>query len=69
MCDLQYKKPKFIPAVFHNISGYDAHLFITNLGVSEGSIKYIPNNVEKYISFSNEIRVDNTQTSMEKKNT
>ena len=32
--------------------GYDAHLFIRSLGFSEGEIKCIPNNDEKYISFS-----------------
>ena len=31
-CNLQYKAPKFIPVVFHNLSGYDAHLFIKKLG-------------------------------------
>ena len=50
-CNLQYKKPKFIPIVFHNLSGYDSHLFIKKLGKTEGNINCIPNNYEKYISF------------------
>ena len=54
-CNLQYKKPKF---VFNNLSGYDAHLFIKNLGVSEGNIDCIPNNEEKYISLSKENIID-----------
>ena len=29
-CNLKYKKPKFIPVVFHNLNGYDSHLFIKN---------------------------------------
>ena len=57
-CNLQYRKPKFIPVVFHNLSGYDSHLFIKNLGVTEGNINCIPNNEEKYISFSKDIVVD-----------
>ena len=57
-CNLQFKKPKFTPVIFHNLSGYDAHLFVKNLGVSEGNIKCIPNNEEKYISFSKDIVVD-----------
>ena len=48
-CNLQYRRPKFIPVVFHNLSGYDSHLFIKNLGVTEGNINCIPNNEEKYI--------------------
>ena len=43
--------------IFHNLSGYDAHLFVKNLGKSEGNIKCIPNNEEKYISFSKDIVV------------
>ena len=51
-CNLQFKKPKFTPVIFDNLSGYDAHLFVKNLGKSEGNIKCVPNNEEKYISFS-----------------
>ena len=43
--------------VFHNLSGYDSHLFIKNLGFSEGNIDCIPSNEEKYISFSKKIEV------------
>ena len=28
ICNLKYKVPKFFPVVFHNLSGYDSHLFI-----------------------------------------
>ena len=31
-CNLKYRKPKFIPVFFHNLSGYDSHLFIKKLG-------------------------------------
>ena len=43
--------------VFHNLSGYDSHLFITNLGFSAGNIDCIPNNEERYISFTKRIQV------------
>lgn len=55
-CNLLYRVPKFIPVVFHNLTGYDSHLFIKKL--SGGRIKCIPNNEEKYISFSREVVVD-----------
>lgn len=57
-CNLKARVPKFIPVYFHNLSGYDAHLFIKNLGVTEGKISCIPNNKEKYISFTKEVEVD-----------
>ena len=58
ICNLNYRLPKFYPVIFHNLSGYDSHLFIKNLGKSEGKIDCIPNNEEKYISFTKEIIVD-----------
>ena len=49
--------PNFTPVVFHNLSGYDSHLFIKNLGFSERNIDCIPNNDERYISFTKRIQV------------
>ena len=57
-CNLKYRRPNFTPVLFHNLSGYDSHLFIKNLGVTEGNINCIPNNEETYISFSKDIVVD-----------
>ena len=57
-CNLRMKQPKFIPVLFHNLEGYDAHLFVRNIGVSSGDIKCIPKTEEKYISFTKEIEVD-----------
>ena len=57
-CNLKFKVPKYFPVIFHNLSGYDAHLFIKNLGATEGEVNCIPNNEEKYISFSKQIVVN-----------
>ena len=57
-CNLKYKEPSFIPVIFHNLSGYDAHLFIKQLGVASGDINCIANTEEKYISFTKKILVD-----------
>ena len=43
--------------VFRNLSGYDSHLFIKNLGFTAGNIDCIPNNEERYISFTKNIEV------------
>ena len=58
-CNLKYRKPKFIPVFFHNLSGYDSHLFIKKLGSPDEkeNMDCIPNNEEKYISFSKNIKV------------
>jgi len=58
-CNLNYKLPKFYPVVFHNLSGYDSHLFIKKLHSENGEkINCIPTNKEKYISFSIDVIVD-----------
>ena len=56
-CNLEYRKPNFTPVVFHNLSGYDSHLFIKNLGFTAGNTNCIPNNEERYISFTKNIEV------------
>jgi len=62
VCNLNYKLPRFFPVIFHNLSGYDSHLFIKKLAKASDNkgekIKCIPNNEEKYISFSRDVIVD-----------
>ena len=55
ICNLEYKVPKFFSVVFHNLSGYDSHLFIKTLGNTEGDISCIPNNEENYIFFTKQV--------------
>ena len=56
ICNLKYRKPNNISVFFHNLTGYDSHLFIKKLGVRAGPIDCIPNNEENYISFSKSIK-------------
>ena len=56
ICNLKYSKPNNISVFFHNLTGYDSHLFIKKLGVTSGAIDCIPNNEENYISFSKTIK-------------
>ena len=76
-CNLKYKEPSFIPVIFHNLSGYDAHLFIKELGAvssstppsASGDINCIANTEEKYISFTKKILVDTiSEVDKEKEN-
>ena len=56
-CKSLFGMPKYIPVVVHNLSGYDAHLFLKSLHVTPGTIECIPNGEEKFISFSKSISV------------
>ena len=44
--------------MFHNLSGYDAHLFIRELGGHTSDMEVITKNKEDYISFSIKVPVD-----------
>ena len=55
-CNLKYRKPNNISVFFHNLGGYDSHLFIKKLNNTMGPIDCIPNNEENYISFSKSIK-------------
>ena len=57
-CNLQCRKPLVLPVIFHNLQGYDAHLFIKQLARLPGDLNCIPSTEEKYISFSKSIKVD-----------
>ena len=57
-CNLQYKIPSYIPVIFHNLAGYDAHLFIRELAKYTTGMGVIAKNTEDYISFSTKVEVD-----------
>ena len=57
-CNLTCRKPLILPVVFHNLQGYDAHLFIKQLAKVVGDLTSIPTTEEKYITFSKHIHVD-----------
>jgi len=63
-CNLKYKYKNFLPIYIHNLKNYDGHFIINALskyGYKNDNIDLIsaiPNNEERYISFSKKIRVD-----------
>ncbi|XP_057294631.1 uncharacterized protein LOC130623161 [Hydractinia symbiolongicarpus] len=59
ICNLRYKIPSHVPVIFHNLSGYDAQLFIRELGEKYDTqdIGCIAENTKKYISFNAKIKV------------
>ena len=60
-CNLRYKILSHIPVIFHNLSGYDTHLFIWELGKKTNKIGVIIENKKKYISFTADVMVDEYQ--------
>ena len=58
-CNLKYRIPDYVPIVFYNLSGYDADLFIKELGrwFNKNDIGVITKNKEKYIIFNVKINV------------
>ena len=56
LCNLKYSKPKNVSVFFHNLTGYDSHFIIKKLyAANKERIYCIPNNEEKYISFTKTI--------------
>ena len=59
-CNLNYKNSFYIPIVFHNLSGYDAHFIIKEIATAyDGHIDVLSITKEKYISFTK--HVDSTK--------
>ena len=54
LCNLRYN----IPVMSNNLSGYDAHPFIRELGAHTSEMGVITKNKEDYISFSIKVPVD-----------
>ncbi|XP_063537662.1 uncharacterized protein LOC134747016 isoform X1 [Cydia strobilella] len=57
-CNLRFKTPSFVPIYFHNLSGYDAHLFMKKLGVARGTMKLVAKTKENYVSFTKFIPIE-----------
>ena len=51
-CNLDERYAKCIPVFMHNLTNYDSHLFIKELGKYSGKLSIIPENSEKSISMS-----------------
>lgn len=54
-CNISYQITKFIPVVLHNLSRYDAHFIVPELGRDKGSIDVLATTNENFISFSKKV--------------
>jgi hypothetical protein len=68
-CNLDLKYKRFVPIYLHNLKSYDSHFIVPYLAkygqtnLPNENISCIPNNEEKYISFSKKIGVDEYKSS------
>ena len=56
-CNLKIRYPNYIPVFMHNLSNYDAHLFVRELSKCPGKLNVIPETAEKYIFISKSLKV------------
>lgn len=64
-CNLLHRVCPFVPVIFHNLSGYDSHLFIKELADYKGDIKIIPRTKEKYLSITKYLTTENSSHSIQ----
>ena len=46
-CNIHFQLTKKVPAIFHNLRGYDSHLIFNELDKYDVKISVIPNGLEK----------------------
>ena len=51
-CNINLKLTKKIPAIFHNLRGYDSHLIIKQIRKFDVKVSVTPNGLEKYMAFT-----------------
>ena len=50
-CNINLQLTKNVPAVFHNLGGYNSHLIFCDLDKFDVEISVMPNGLEKYMAF------------------
>ena len=48
-CNINLQLIKKVPVIFHNLRGYDSHLFFYELKKIDAKVDVIPNGLEKYL--------------------
>ena len=51
-CIINLKLTKNVPAIFHNLKGYDSRLIMQEIRKFDVNISIIPNELEKYMNFA-----------------
>ncbi|XP_047515259.1 uncharacterized protein LOC125056273 [Pieris napi] len=64
VCSEKFRVPYTIPVFLHNLSHYDAHFIVHALNFDEGQVEVLPQNKEKYISFSKVLKINNSNVTL-----
>ena len=56
-CNLRYKIPSYIPVVFHNLSGYDTHVFIRELGAHTSDMELLQRTKKITLAFQSKFQL------------
>ncbi|KAH9629094.1 hypothetical protein HF086_008543 [Spodoptera exigua] len=64
VCSSKYRTPRHIPIFLHNLSHYDAHFIVHALNFDDDKVEVIPQNKERYISFSKQLTINNQPVSL-----
>lgn len=52
-CNINFREPKFIPVIFHNLREFDGHILCQCIGkLKDKKLKVIAQNMARYVSFS-----------------
>ena len=51
-CDINLKLTTKVPAIFHNLKGYDSHLIMQGIGKFDVKTNVIPNGLQKCMAFT-----------------
>lgn len=52
-CNINFREPKFIPVIFHNLREFDGHILCQCFGkLKDKKLKVIAQNMARYVSFS-----------------
>ena len=49
-CNINFRLPRNLPIIFHNLQGHDGHLIFKELNNFNADIEVIPKGIDKYMS-------------------
>ena len=60
-CSINFKLIDTVPIIFHNLSGYDSHFIMQEIGKFKQDINVTPNNMKKYMAWKTLVFINSFQ--------